>query len=459
MSTLNLADIQGNILRGYRKSDARHFAVVFDDAKDSAQLLKELTSGVAPVQITRAVDWDPPPRYCLNVGLTAAGMRRLGMPSAVLDLFPQAFVRGPVPIAEGLGDTGESSPQTWIMGGPRNATVHALVSLYSTEVKEACLEELSVTLRTLFETHGVSIVHEHVAHALPEGRVHFRYRDGIAQPRVAGAPGPTGNDRQPLCKPGEFLLGNGYINQYGGNFAGDLPNAIVGNGTFAALRILEQKVFEFERWLKLAGARYKLDPELVAAKLMGRWRNGAPLMLYPDSTMPNPDYVEASVNDFDYGPDPEHPTYFDDTDGRRCPLGSHIRRMNPRSAVVMGKPHTRRIIRRGMAYGAEIAAGQTEGTDEERGLFGFFICGDLEYQFEFLMKVWANKDIHTHGIQGTTDPIIGKQPELGGQFVLRTDTRNDPVVFNSLPQFIRTRGSAYFFLPGITGLNTIASMA
>ena len=35
VSTLNLADIQGNILRGYRKSDARHFAVVFDDAKDA----------------------------------------------------------------------------------------------------------------------------------------------------------------------------------------------------------------------------------------------------------------------------------------------------------------------------------------------------------------------------------------------------------------------------------------
>ena len=65
----------------------------------------------------------------------------------------------------------------------------------------------------------------------------------------------------------------------------------------------------------------------------------------------------------------------------------------------------------------------------------------------------------TQTAQRYSDRIRRRPIALGGEFVLRTDTRNDPVVFNSLPQFIRTRGSAYFFLPGITGPNTIASMA
>ena len=460
MAELDLDDIQGNILRGYRKSDARHFAVAFGQPADAGRLIQKLIKGApGALMLTRSSDWDSKPEYCLNIGLTAAGLTQLGLPAALLKCFPDAFIRGPIPAANGLGDVNESAPETWCMGGPNNAEVHALVSLFTTESDKPCLESHSSTLRELFAAHAVTVVHEQAAHALPEGRVHFRYKDGIAQPRIEGSPDRPFKDRQPASKAGEFLLGKGYVNQYGGNFANDLPDAIAGNGTFAALRILEQKVFDFERWLKLAGERYKLDPEYVAAKLMGRWRNGAPLTMHPDKDKPNPDYVPTEINNFDYGPSPDDPTYFDDQDGRRCPLGSHIRRMNPRSAVVMGKPHTRRIIRRGMAYGAEIEPGQTEGSDEERGLFGLFICGDLEYQFEFLMKVWANKDIHTHGIQGTTDPIIGKQPPLGGQFVMRTDTRNDPITFNSVPQFVRTRGCAYLFMPGIAGLSTIASMA
>src|SRR3712207_7169357 len=42
----------------------------------------------------------------------------------------------------------------------------------------------------------------------------------------------------------------------------------------------------------------------------------------------------------------------DDTFGYRCPVGSHMRRTNPRDAkVVGGGGHLHRIIRRAMPYG------------------------------------------------------------------------------------------------------------
>ena len=93
----------------------------------------------------------------------------------------------------------------------------------------------------------------------------------------------------------------------------------------------------------------------------------------------------------------------------------------------------------------------------ERGLVGLFICGDLEMQFEFILRVWANEDISTHGLRGTRDPLIGAQPPDGGQFVIRTDDSRDPIVFNGLPRLTQTRGSVYVLIPGIGGLRHLAS--
>ena len=95
----------------------------------------------------------------------------------------------------------------------------------------------------------------------------------------------------------------------------------------------------------------------------------------------------------------------------------------------------------------------------ERGLVGLFICGDLEMQYEFIVRVWANEDIATHGLRGTRDPLIGVQPEIGGHFVVRTDDSRDPIVMTGLPRLVQTRGSVYVLIPGIHGLRHIAGAA
>ncbi len=290
--------------------------------------------------------------------------------------------------------------------------------------------------------------------------MHFGYRDGIAQPRIEGVPRKRADDLpdlQPAANPGEFLLGHHYQNAFGGNWLGDLPPELGNNGSYGVLRMIRQEVATFEALLQRVARRYAVDPEWVAAKLMGRWRNGTPLTLAPGNQMPAKAPADSHINHFDYAPTPQHPTFLDDGEGRRCPIGSHIRRLNPRSALVMGKPHTRRLIRRAMPYGKAWTPGQADD-GVERGLIGYFVCGDVESQFEFLLQTWGNRDFATHGLRGTREPILGPQPPEGGRFVIRTDNTLDPIVLGDLPQLTFTRGCLYCFLPGIGGLRRLAAL-
>jgi deferrochelatase/peroxidase EfeB len=471
---LNLGDIQGNLLRGYRFDDARHFALgIGDDADGPAaarRFLGDLICGdeARSPQITTDDHWTDKPGYCLNIGLTWVGLKTLGLPSGTLDAFPTAFREGPAkragdpdpefPTGVGLGDIDESAPANWIVGGDGTPAVHILLSLYTHESRARRLDDVSERLRDLFAGAKLTPISTHDANALPNQTVHFGYRDGIAQPVIEGGTGKTWPDMQPKAKTGDFLLGCDYVNSYGGNFIGDLPSALADNGSYGAFRILRQDVDGFERLLDDWAQTWGLDRELVAAKLLGRWREtGVPLSLVPDGGSSGPPIDDAHLNEFDYAPTPDHPTFFDDADGRRCPIGSHIRRLNPRGSRVMGRAHTRRIVRRGMPYGPPYDPTQPND-GAERGLIGLFLCGDLELQFEFLMRVWANQDLATHGLRGTRDPIIGAQRNGAGQFTLRTEDSRDLIVMTGLPNLVQTQGSLYCFIPGIGGLRYLASL-
>ena len=87
------------------------------------------------------------------------------------------------------------------------------------------------------------------------------------------------------------------------------------------------------------------ERELLAAKLVGRWRSGAPLTLAPSKDEPSLGQDRNRNNDFNYAGEP---------DGKRAPLGCHMRRMNPRdtSMPVLTDVNIHRIIRRSTTYGA-----------------------------------------------------------------------------------------------------------
>ena len=62
------------------------------------------------------------------------------------------------------------------------------------------------------------------------------------------------------------------------------PRELGLNGSFAVFKKVETDVVGFEDFLQ--ANKDKIDPELLAAKMCGRWRNGVPLALSPDTDSP-----------------------------------------------------------------------------------------------------------------------------------------------------------------------------
>jgi Dyp-type peroxidase family len=472
--TVDLSDVQGNVVRGYGLSFdcARHVAVgIGEGAAGSARaFIRELVDGERRdgLEVTPGDLWnEAPPSSCLNVAITWPGLAALGVPQRVLDAFPRAFQEGAATRAVesvrgsrsgvGLGDVGPSHPDRWVMGGPSTPTVHLLISVHARDQDR--LDDVTRALRAALGEHGLA---EHWCQDAArlrdddraEAREHFGYIDGIAQPRIVGVPGayPSARsydraDRQPDMPTGDLLLGCGYENSFLGNYAGDLPGALVDNATYGAFRMLYQDVAAFEDFLDSWADQWS-DRERVAAKMMGRWRRtGVPLVMSPDA--PDPGIPTERLNDFDYPRD--------DPDGLRCPIGAHIRRLNPRGGLVMGKSHSRRLVRRGMPYGPAFQPGEPPGT-VDRGLIGYFLCGDLEVQWEFIQRAWVHDDIATSGIRGTREPIGGTQLDGGGAFSVPTNDTSAPITLERLPTFVHTRAGAYCLLPGIGGLRHLASL-
>ena len=110
-------------------------------------------------------------------------------------------------------------------------------------------------------------------------KVHFGYTDGITTPTIRGGPEQYRPDRQRPCEPWLFVLRDRRE-----NYEVPEPHELGLNGSFAVFKMVETDVVGFEDFLQ-SNSR-KIDPELLAAKLCGRWRNGVPLALSPDTDNP-----------------------------------------------------------------------------------------------------------------------------------------------------------------------------
>ncbi len=115
-------------------------------------------------------------------------------------------------------------------------------------------------------------------HALSTGTEPFGFRDGISHPAIEGSGIPGTNPHEAPLKAGEFVLG--YPDETGGMAPVPAPEVLGRNGTYVVFRKLHQRVAAFRRFLA-ESARGPEDEELLAAKMMGRWRSGAPLALCP----------------------------------------------------------------------------------------------------------------------------------------------------------------------------------
>jgi Dyp-type peroxidase family len=454
MRQLDWPQIQAFILRGYALTTVRYFVLQVTDAAAARSFLGRLVGAgaPAPLQLTTAAVWaagEPQLDYGLNVGITWTGLLALGagiLPDLSFRSFP-AFMAGSAARASVVGDTGSSAPENWT-GGLGSGNDHLLLSLFGPD--GASLESLSERLRGLF-TGALRELAVFTGGALPGRRVHFGYRDGISQPTIEGGPSDNIPDAQPVSPAWNFVL----LDDPAAGYYVPTPQPLGLNGSFGVFRILRQDVAEFERFL--ARHRSAIDPELLAAKMCGRWRNGVPLALSPASDTPDPPVPQEGLNDFDYVPSPGKPAGFDDREGDRTPLGSHIRRANPRGETVQGGGgHDHRLVRRGLPYGPVYDPARPDG--EERGLLGFFINARIETQFEFVMQAWLNDGGFAAGLPGDeTDPLVGDR-HAGTDFSVPQAGPVPSLTLPGLSRFVTTRGSAYCFLPSVSALQFLAAI-
>ena len=142
---------------------------------------------------------------------------------------------------------------------------------------------------------------------------HFGYRDRLSQPVMEGTGEvPTPGSGAPL-KPGEFILG--YPDEDGPPANLPQPEILSRNGSYMAYRRLQEHVGKFRGFLREHGKTPE-EQELIVAKLMGRWRSGAPLVLAPDKDDPALGADPMRNNNFNYKQQ--------DPLGYAAPLGSHV---------------------------------------------------------------------------------------------------------------------------------------
>src|SRR4051812_40405537 len=280
----------------------------------------------------------------LSVGLSFQGLKALGVPQASLDAFPPQFQQGMAARAKTLGDVGESSPENWEkpLG---SADVHVVITGISrdSEHLESALDRARKAYR---ELSGVTAVWRQDCHAAADEKEPFGFKDGISHPAIEGSGIPGSNPQERPLKMGEFVLG--YPDEISDTPGMPQPEILGRNGSYVAFRKLHQRVAAFRQYLK-ANASSAQAEELCAAKMMGRWRSGAPLALCP------------LHDDPELGVDPRRNNNFlfktDDPIGYKTPAGSHIRRVDPRDADVAGLVRIHRMIRRGTSYGPVLPEG------------------------------------------------------------------------------------------------------
>jgi deferrochelatase/peroxidase EfeB len=492
---VELGDVQGLVRFGHRHLTEACFLLL--RVKDPAAA----RAWLAQAPVTSAVTVDPLPDTALHVAFTAEGLHALDVPPELLEAFSAEFVAGmasDAARARRLGDVGASDPSGWRWGSGERLP-HVALLLYARPGGLAALE------RQIEGQCAAGFVRiERLSTSTTQVTEPFGFADGISEPQVDWQRERPVRDQDRLeydntvCL-GEFLLG--YPNEYGlytprpllvpqRDPAGLLPRAedapemadLGRNGSYLVMRQLWQDVQGFWRELdRQAGGDAQLR-EFLAAKMVGRWKNGEPLEPPSENLFADGARNRGSrLNAFTYQADPQ---------GLRCPLGAHIRRTNPRNADLppgergllsrlwrilgfdaraleqdlVASTRFHRLLRRGRKYGVEAAAAlstKESSPGTEAGLHFICLVANIKRQFEFVQSAWLIGSKFA-GLTGESDPLLGTRvPDLGGfpthGFSIPQAEGPDRKL-SSLPQFVTVLGGAYFFLPGIRALRYLATV-
>jgi deferrochelatase/peroxidase EfeB len=480
-------DIQGLVRYGYKHHTEASFLLLRVKNQEAAR------AWLAAAPVASAVAVDPVAETVLQLALSAEGLRALAVPEDIVAAFAHDFLQGlggDPSRARRLGDVGPNDPALWQWGlGER--LPHLLLMLYALPGRLAAFEQrVQAQCGAGFELLA----------ALPttdmQGREPFGFVDGISQPQLDWEGRRAAQDQEQqayvtLSSLGEILLG--YPNEYGGYTdrpllapqrpgADQLPRAaddpgradLGRNGSYLVLRQLQQDVAGFWQFVDRQAGGDAVRREELAARMVGRGRDGEPLVQSGAGA------AATDLNDFDYR---------EDRRGLRCPLGAHVRRVNPRNAdLPPGAPgllswlmrtlgldaqarqadlvaSTRfhRLLRRGREYGAALSPGQALAAAPgavEAGLHFICLGANIARQFEFVQSAWV-AGLHFDGLRQEADPLLGaRQPARDGspgdEYSLPQAEGPDRRL-SGLPPFVSVRGGAYFFLPGLRALRFLAA--
>jgi Dyp-type peroxidase family len=547
---LDVDHIQGNILTGFNKdnqmliflqiNDPAGFRVWLAGQVPFVASLKEVLAFNRLFKILRSrqsVDTGSLKATWMNIAFSHAGLVKLAtvVPGLLsTDFIDAAFLGGLAASSPDLGDPtdpqAEGSPNNWLVGGPNNeADVVVIIASDTPEDLAKGVNRIEQSLQGA--SPPAVVIFKQPGATLPQpmtGHEHFGFLDGISQPGVrgrvsadphdvltvrqnplkrdnaaAGGDVAQGKPGQDLLWPGEFVFG--YLKQNGDPAKGDIdvPSdtpadagpAWARNGSFLVFRRLRQDVFEFHRFLKQRAAENGLaGPDLLGAKLVGRWRSGAPAMRTgtpsggSEVDLPKLGMDDCANNNFEFQ-DPTPPittadvqTPIDCTDdtfpqspgdkaGTVCPFSSHIRKAYPRDDVDPAVPplsevttQTHRLMRRGIPWGPVSPSQPTNPVQDnvDRGLVFLAYQTSIENQFEFMTKLWINNADFKHGATGV-DPVMGQNP--GDPNRVRTfstvvkDANNQPKTLqldtNGFREWVIPTGGGYFFSPAIDVLQTL----
>ncbi len=437
---LELHEIQATVLR---QRPAPYFGTPILFRVDDVKAGRAFLSRLAP-HVDSSAGWRTAVNAWLAVGISYAGLEALGVPHDTLQSFPEAFRVGMATRARQLGDVGLNAPENWELPFSKGQ-VHIGVSAFS-DSEEKWRRALAMAREQYQGFSGVSVLLLQDFGAQPGDLNPLGYKDGIDQPAIEGSGvEPLPGQGRPI-KAGEFILG--YPGESGVPLAMPQPDILGRNGTYVGLRKYQSRVGAFNRFLHAHG-RTEEEREWLAAKLVGRWRSGAPLTLAPNADNPALGADPRRNNDFDYS---------NDARGRQIPLGCHIRRMNPRDTQLqrLTDVNLHRIIRRGTTYGAPYDANALSKEDDEkpRGAYFMFISARAMATIEFLQQEWIN-DGNFVGLGDERDPIIGLQEE-DSTFTIP----NEPVRrrIHGIETFNVLRGGEYFFMPSLSALKWLGEL-
>lgn len=489
---LDLNNVQGDILAGLPKKTQTYFFFLIDQSrtqefrKQLAHLVPLITTTAQVFKHHDAISQDKAdaarrglPRPLLkisgvNIVFSQKGLVKIGIDTKG-EINDSAFVGGMLADAKDLGDPGTATADTpdWVPAFKHGVDGMVLVSGDSHQTVAEKLSEIENIF--LVGAHSATI-HEalrivgDVRPGKENGHEHFGFQDGISQPAIRGV-NATANPGQEFVNQGVTLLGregDDSIVLENGKFVNQGPVTRPPwalDGSFLAFRYLFQLVPEFNTFLKqnpIPGLAPELGSELLGARLMGRWKSGAPIDITPTKDDPILGKDASRNNNFRYAL-PGHPETQDNTQDR-CPFAAHTRKTNPRADLEDLSPSVptdnRRIIRRGIQFGPEVSAAEAAAgkTIQGRGLLFAAYQSNIVNGFQFIQKSWAdNANFPPKAVTAGLDPIVGQ--DAGGARSMIGTNPNSQSTSLSLPTWVVPRGGEYFFSPSIAALKETFALA